>query len=498
MEYLIFLFLIIFKIIPFFFIRPIKNFFKDGPTGDASGYFLLIQFFRNNLCGDYEKRFLPSRTKVFLPSLYLKIVGKLFSDKTLSTKSWLPNYILFVVGSFIFLYALIQLNLEKFDLVFISLIFAFMPDNININKNSIHNLSLQPRYLGILTNSLFWLIYIFFEGNYLLYSILVLFFYISINNSKFGIQTSLFTVVIYSTLSFDFYPLFILIGSTFISLVFNFKEFTNIIKGHYDFLISYSLRYYKPQIRKNVIYNLIVKTFSRPLIYSYVYYVFFINLILILCFKTYIISSNLIILKSIDKAFYLYLSVFIIFSFTSIRKFAFIGECWRYISFNTYFLNPIIFIILINELVSFSLVLLIIIVALILTINLFISIQGLKSIKFNKNLKLFSLLKSNFDEIKNAVWYSIPYRVATYPVSLGYGKKTIDYQNGNHSKEINKLYFSNYPFLKWDKEILKTNKISHVIVENVHEGAAVKLCDFSTDNLKLIDKNSEFTIYKLK
>ena len=58
--------------------------------------------------------------------------------------------------------------------------------------------------------------------------------------------------------------------------------------------------------------------------------------------------------------------------------------------------------------------------------------------------------------------------------------------------------FSIYPYLKWDKEILKKNKISKKILENKLEDEAVKLCNFSTDNLKLIDKNSEYSIYKLK
>ncbi len=115
----------------------------------------------------------------------------------------------------------------------------------------------------------------------------------------------------------------------------------------------------------------------------------------------------------------------------------------------------------------------------------------------NKTPLIENILKSNESKIKNAVWYGIPYRSSTIAVALGYGVATFEYQYGNHSKDIHDKYFSEYPILKWDKQLLAENGVTHVFLENEYENMAKKISGFSTEYLTLIGSNSDYKIFAI-
>ena len=78
--------------------KRLSSYLNQGPWGDAITYLFLIQFFRNRSCGVPDERCLIGDDNVLVPSLYMKIVSRLFNDSTLIKYPWLPNFLIFVIS----------------------------------------------------------------------------------------------------------------------------------------------------------------------------------------------------------------------------------------------------------------------------------------------------------------------------------------------------------------------------------------------------------------
>ncbi len=493
--------LILLKFISIRLNKTVWDFFKDGAIGDSISYIYLTQFYRNNKFGDSDSRSLLSNGGVYLYSIFISLMSTFFSDYVLFKKSWLPNFIIFSISTTIFLFVLFFFEFEITQILIISIFFLFQPDNLFYDKDRIQYQTYQPRYLGLVVNSLAWLIIVFSELSLVTFSSIIILFIISINNSYFGRQSTFFVSFFYALIAKDFYPLLAFISSCILSLFIFRRKFYDVVKYSFPFYKNYFLNYPKPQKSENLIYYNLKLIFSSPLYASRFYFGFLVTSIIFLILFYSSERSNFVDISNIhykSKISFFLISISLIFIITSYRKFAFLGECWRYISFCSYYITPIIFYELLDYFFTENTIKFFVISIYVFMYILLIYFLQKNYFSKNKNSSLLKLLNKHKEKFKNAIWYGIPFRAPTLAVVLGFGKKTTDFEYGNKSKKLIDKNFSIYPYLKWDKEILKTNKISHIILENKLEDEAVKLCNFSSDNLKLIDKNSEYSIYKLK
>jgi len=487
-------------IIRLFFIRFNKKlwaYFADGPYGDASTYLFLIQFFRKYKCGEPDKRCLITQKPVLVPSLYLKTVASLFSDRLLFAYSWLPNFLLYsVVSSFFILFLFWYFGSVNIYFIYVVLIFITLPDNLSLDKHRIQFAVLQPRFLGMVANSAFWFIYCFYGLENIGFFIMIFFAFISLNTSIFSRQSIIFLCLICSILSFNSILILILFIASFFSIIFYPKEFIPSLLPQIQYSYQYYLNYYKPKLSGNRIINFAKNLISRPVLDSYPYIMFFITFFISIFFY---INTNRQLSNDINliaqRVLYIYISIFIVFIFTGVRKFAFLGECWRYISFNSYFITPLIFVIFINNFNIPNLLFHCFSIGFIL-FNILILFATKRDVLVNKNIWLTSLLENNKEHFRSTIWYGVPYRVSTLAVALGYGNSTFEYQYGNHSKEIHDEYFSSYPYLKWDETLLDNNGVTHLLVENELLKSAFNASGFDTRGLKVIDSNSHFSIFE--
>lgn len=489
--------LVVFRYIYIRYNKNIWTYFSGGPYGDAATYFFLIQFFRKHNCGVSDERCLLSNEPVLVPSIYMKIVGKLFSDNTLLKRSWLPNFFLYVLASLFFLLMLIiHGDINKWLMAFMVIFFVIQPDNISLDKHRVHYTVLQPRYFGLLLNSVFWFLYVSYGITVWSFVLMVLLAFLSLNTSIFCRQMTFFSIVLASILLLDGLLFLILPVSALMSAILFPKEFIPSIKPQIQYSYQYYLNYYKPKPSRNLLIHFLKNIISRPVYESYPYFAS----ILMTCLLSYILfnipKNNNAEYQLLRRLSFTYLSVIIIFIITGIRRYAFLGECWRYISYSFYFLTPFFLPLLINqlpipEMVKEGLILMLILAA--IAIASFAHKEKLG----NKTPALIDLLNNGPESFRKSVWYGVPYRVSTTAVALGYGTKTFEYQYGNHSNEIHNTYFASYPYLKWNKTILSDNNVTHVLVENELLSKAQEISNFSTKELKLIITNSEFSIYEI-
>lgn len=495
---LFFFLLVFFRVTQLFFSAKVRKYFHEGPYGDASTYFFLIQFFRSKSSGVPDERCLISNKPVAVPSIFMKIVGKIFPDSTLFRYSWLPNFIFYcvgVIGLCWFTYLTEFQSSQAFWII--GIFFVTQSDNLILDKFRIHYLSLQPRFLGLLLNSSFWIVVLILPLNNLENILtLILLVFLILNTSIFSRQAIILTVALYSLLSLNWIlPLVLIIAFLLSALIFR-NEFLATIKPQLEYSLQYFRTYYQPRAHSNRFVNFIKLNFARAFFLESHYYLPFFVIWIIL------ISIYLELLKFngdghfILKALLVYSSTGIIFLFTGLRRFAFIGECWRYISYNIYFTNPILLYYLMMNLSITQSFKFLIIATYVLIMILMGFLNKKNGLIVNSNASLLSLLNHNKHELKSAIWYGIPYRITTLPVALGYGKATFEYQYGNHSSEIMEMYFSLYPFLKWSEELLSENRVSHILVQKELLSNAIEFSGFSSKELDLIYENKDYCLYK--
>jgi hypothetical protein len=490
---------ILFGLFRYLFLRlntKLWNYFSDGPYGDASTYFFLIQFFRTKSCGVSDPRCLISKESVLVPSLFMKITGKLLSDRILFNSSWIPNLFIHVISVACFLsFIYWNINVNSEVLASILLLFLLQPDNIGLDKHRIQYSVLQPRYFGLIINSFLWLTYIqhgITTESFLLICFLLI---VSINTSIFCRQSSLFSILLVSLISFDALLFLTLPVAVLVSIVLFPREFLPSVIPQLKYSYQYFLNYYKPKPSRNFFVHLVKNVIARPVFESYPYFTSFLVLFISGFFMwsaTHFTSTEYFTFK---RLFTVYSALAVIFIMTGIRKFAFLGECWRYFSYATYFSSAVYLPILIFGLpISYEAK--IIFVVLLIIVNIALAVFVSKDLFENKNKYLISLLQASSEELKNAIWYSVPYRTSTLAVALGYGGKTFEYQYGNHSNEIHEMYFSEYPYLKWSEQMLEDNKVSHVLVEREYLDRASEKSGFSLDSLDLVVENQYFSVYR--
>ncbi|MDC1369824.1 hypothetical protein N8301_04390 [Cyclobacteriaceae bacterium] len=492
MTFILPVFFIVFRYLFLHLNKEIHNYLKGGPNGDAASYYFQIQFFRKNKCGVPDERAMITQLPMLTPHIYQTLVGRLFTDKFLLKHQWLPNFLLYSISSLFFAFILLDEKFpsqEYFFLVSVVVLFLFHPDNFLCDEDRIHFFSLQPRYLGIMINSIFWFIFITYQGSEIIYLPLIVLLIITLNISKFCIQSIILSVCVYSIISMTGEALILLIVACFFSVLFFPKSFLPGVMLQFAFLKGYYKSFYKPKETKSAFRNIVAKLFSRALLNSYVYLVIFVFFV-----AQYHLNEH-------EGAFELRLnsfngSMFLIFIVVGIRKFAFLGECWRYLSFNYYFIFPIYGSLLLSEL-AIPIKAKYFILLLIIILGMTLYVISKKKLSKNKMPFLHKLIRDNCKVLKKAIWYGVPYRGPNIAVALGAGLKTFEFQYGNYSTEIKNEYFSQYPYLKWNTKIIEDHKVTHILLEKEFKFQAQKISGFSTTKLKLVDENEYYSIFKI-
>ena len=151
--------------------------------------------------------------------------------------------------------------------------------------------------------------------------------------------------------------------------------------------------------------------FSSPLYASRFYFGFLVTSIIFLILFYSSERSNFVDISNIhykSKISFFLINISIIFIITSYRKFAFLGECWRYISFCSYYITPIIFYELLDYFFTENTIKFFVISIYVFMYILLIYFLQKNYFSKNKNSSLLKLLNKHKEKFKNAIWYGIP------------------------------------------------------------------------------------------
>jgi hypothetical protein len=467
----------------------IKNYFKNGIMNDSVFYFYLTIFFKSNKSGDYDKRSILSGGPVIWPSLFFNFINFCFTKSQLFKFSWLPNFIFYIILNLIISISFYFLDIDFFEIFLFYVFFLTSADNLLFDKSRIQYLSLQPRFLGVILNSLIIYFFIFFDLNVFVKTFIIILSFFGLNLSYFSRQTWFFVVFPYFLIINFKFALLVFFASLFFSFLIYPFEFYHSCNKQILFLYKYSKTYWRINMNGNSFKIFIKGLFARPLIESYPYISFF----LLPFFFLQINNTNTSIYfdEIILKYNLLFLIIFILFVLTSLRKYAFIGECWRYISFTTYLILPIFYAISFKY---FSLNTSLIVIF----FNVFFFVLKKPLSYKNNNTELLNLLSIKPNYFDNANWYGIPFRSSTLPICMGFGLSSFEFTAGQDDLDINNKYFSSYPFLKWDLQLLKQNKITNIIVDKSYLAKAIEISNFSSSDLTLILESENYIIYETK
>ena len=502
------LLLILFRFLQIKKSKGLSSYLNQGPWGDAITYLFLIQFFRKRSCGVPDERCLIGNDNVLVPSLYMKIVSKLFNDSTLIKYPWLPNFLIFIISipiavtlsKDLLIVLLPNFNASYVVLIIISsvLLFIFQIDNWDVGHLRLHWWTLQPRFLVLVTNSIFWLVVLIYDDFKISLIGCTILSFISLNTSIFARQCTVFTIIIYTILSGHYVSLFSLVLSFFLSCIIFPKEFWPSLKPQFLYAKMYFKNFYKPNRNCNsfkyIIKLIFVSSFTQLTRYPAFYISFFFNLYF------YSSEANMLVVgnEHLNYRIFCFLSTIFLISFIiSLRKFASLGESWRYISCTCYYipflLLPVYLVIYFNDITTCILVLVIILIY-----QLILAKVGSKE-EINGSANLLQVLNDiGKTKLRNAVWHSTPYRHGTFAVAYGFGKSTFEYQYGNHTEELCEKYFSSFGvFLKKDFNFLNDNKVTHILIDKCYEFDDSGLSRMPEINCTLLSQNNQFKIYQV-
>jgi hypothetical protein len=186
-----------------------------------------------------------------------------------------------------------------------------------------------------------------------------------------------------------------------------------------------------------------------------------------------------------------FLAAIIICVVTTLRVFAFAGEGWRYLTFTTLFVSPLTIVIFLRE-DFFGFETLIIFLA----GTLYCFVSNLKNSRLLwQQEDLLRLFKGRGAEFSNAVWYSVPFGWSALLISRALGKRGYVLSLGHQDDDIMKTYFDEYPFLKWDVNMLRKDGVSHICIERCWLSAIEKQ-GFSLEGCRVMMENDSFIIVK--
>lgn len=467
----------------------LARYFRMGPSGDSYIYHFYVQFLRNHKIGGVDKRCLISERPSAHPVLF-ESLWKYLPDYLILTKPWIPNFVTFFFGTAICFYMLTISEVGTGLVILGIALWLLQPDHFSTDYYRIHFVAFQPRYLGAFFGSILFLILSLESHNTLTSRMLeCLLIYLMWNTSLFSRQVLLYVIPFWAVFASDYIILGQLVAVLALLCFFDHKGTFAQLNSQFKYYFWY-FRNYPIAVRRGKIFrDLIASVFSHHITQLPCYlYLFWLSFLFLTNDSLPDLGRYGLNTEYLSATFLASLVVCII---TSFRLFAFAGEGWRYLTFSSLLVFPLIVIIFIHE--NFFVIETLIICGLTFTYGLLFYAKNSSLIWQQEDL--LDLFNNRQDEFHDAVWYTAPFNWSALLISRGFGRSGFILALGHQDEDIMKTYFSEYPFLKWDVEMLNSNKVSHILIERCWLGEIEKL-GFCLGRYPILMENERFIVIK--
>jgi len=505
-----FIFSLVFRI---FFIWLNRSWFKQGFQGDSSVHFAIIKQLHANIRSRYVERYVISPEPMSYPLGFHRF-SVMLPQSLLEKKSYLPNLILFSFFSAVFLSYIhyiedVLIGQRGISILLISaFIFYVSISNTVFLGPSIAYLKLSERLLARMSTALFFMA--LFAGafwtDYVSFGLSAIMGVIAITSSIFARQAILFTTLLMSVLWLDFRPLTVLTIVFLCALLISRDHF---IRGMKHTVMQWSI--YQTHTKNSRIVQKAMSRFidisalmrlmkrvfgdfnslkdimrmliSREPTRTFFFYPEIFLLFLLLPFVSSSLNDLYMVMVPV-------LSTLIVYVLTSTSWFNQLGESYRYIEYNLFFLVPFLISFFVLELTTEKKIIMLVIYGFItlLFIMFFYRIRP----RYSEHDKLKDFLDT----------VSLPESAVVFPVTMRLGAdicarvncKSFWWQPGIISKSIYDDFIEEYPFLKKDFfHIFKKYDVTHVICDKQALKTISWQYDFS--QLKLLHEDRNYIAY---
>ncbi len=436
----------------------LRAYLDAGPWGDALTYFLQIQHYRTRSGDEPDPRCLFRGKTLHTPSCYHRFVGGWFSDALLWRAPWLPNFVLYALGLALFL-ALCAAAVPHASTVVVGLLvllFAAQADSSCFDDQSVHYLTIQPRLLGALALSAHAAIFVVVSNPGLAILCGSLALMVALNTSVFSRQVAYFTLPVIALLSWSLVPVINLGAATLLSLLFNRREFIESFAAHWRYAKWYFRSFYNTRPGRGLSYWL-RRTFA-PAIRFVPRYADSVIALALLLMVLHSAATDMFARRA-TAALGAALLVCVV---TALRRFASLGECWRYLSFSCYFLTPLAIVYAMLQL-HIPLAAGYAAAVMVLGWNIAATLRSARTLH-NPNLEILGLVQSVRGRVGQApIWWSAHYRYGSIPVALG-GGSTFEIQGTDLAEDVMARFFIKYPYLHCNDEFFDRHHVTHFLI----------------------------------
>jgi len=338
----------------------------------------------------------------------------------------------------------------------LALVFLAQSDNSRFDERTIHYLTIQPRLLGAVALSLHAALFALMPSLPWTICLGSLALLIALNTSVFSRQVAYFVLPLAALFSWNAVPLINLLAATGLSLLLNRAEFLQSFGAHWRYARWYFRNFYTPREGTGWSYRL-RRALAPPLKFLPQYWDSLLALLLLLMVRGGDDGFAARAAAMIGAAW-------VVCAITALRKFASLGECWRYISFSCWMLTPLAIVYALLHLkvppLTASCA-----AAVVVLYNIWRSLPSSAQLA-NPNQEIAELLDDAFDgaTAPPSVWWSAHYRYGSIAVALGRGSSTFEIQGTDLSEELMAKLFARYPYLHCTEAFFNTYRVSHLLI----------------------------------
>lgn len=318
---------------------------QRGLDGDDSVHFLLIQSFKRVFRIRRVKNFRIGSAPFSYPPLF-HMLSSLIPLRTIRKKLWMPNLVIFVAlgSSGLVAIALFSQDIAAPGAGLLLLVAALMTPSMMVATGpAVAYFGLSERLLGRLSTALgfLFLIMALDDPTWFLALASTSSFAVGIAGSKFARQTTIFVLPVVAALQVSLLPLFVLLSSFFLTLLCFPRHFIHSLRYQLRHLTAYvELKESSPTVKasQNRVITLndlkqvrsgndAVKLLRHEPFRFFRYYP---EIVLVLLLTQDFTSPVISVL----------LASLVVFAVTSLDRFSFLGESYRYLEFATPFMLP--------------------------------------------------------------------------------------------------------------------------------------------------------------
>lgn len=478
--------------------------FKAGLRGDASVHFAIIRHLVKFSTSRFIPNYLISPEPLSYPIAFHHY-ARLFYSLDLYNNPWLPNFILSILATFIFMFLSIEITGGSNSAILVGFIVYFcVPTNWIFQGPANAYIGLSERYMGRIFCSLAY-VGITFGSLYELSDFLIVGILgasVAFLSSIFARQALIFTIPLVSILTLDITPIICILIAMAVSIILGRS---NMIDGWYHTILT--LKLYKTKTKRSslvrkymlgyfrwnapsgnfllgLIKNIIEKDPTR-LFFMYPELVFLSYLVLF--------GAN-----GLETSFWpILFAPFFIYFLTLTEMFNHLGEAYRYLEYNLMFMAPIMIGFLFYQGTVTAEILTILILFSLLysfSINIYFFFRNKNSISSNTLKEFLDKIPDN----KNVVVFPVSMRLGPDIIAQKENWKSFWWQPGIISNIIYEDYIEEYPYLKKDwKSLAKRHGVTHIICEKqALSNLSSWQYDFS-DQLKIAE-NESYVAYRYK